>query len=95
MTPDAWWNPARMDLFQFWRFVLSGACTIYAAVVMLQSLWRWALYLSGGERATTVLRHYVIVQLLRLRVRRFSGELVQIAIWSGVFLVLIRMHSWI
>src|SRR5262245_8073462 len=88
----SWLDPTQLDLFEFFRFILTIACFIYAAVVTIQSVWNWMLYLSGTQRATTLLRRYLIIQLLRLRLRPFAGELVQIAVWTAVLVFLIRMH---
>lgn len=88
-----WLDPAKLDLFEFWRFILTVACFVYAAVVTIQSLWSWMLFLSGPERTTTLMRRYVIIQLLRLRLRPFGGELIQTAIWTVVLVWLVRAHT--
>src|SRR5262245_156273 len=88
----SWLNPTGLDLFEFWRFILTVACFIYAAVLTVQSIWNWLVYLSGPQRATTLLRRYVIIQLLRLRLRPFAGELLQIGVWSVVLAQLVRLH---
>ena len=87
-----WLDPAKLDFFEFWRFILTVACFIYAIVVTIQSLWGWALYLSGPERTTTLMRQYVIVHLLRLRLRPFAAELIQITAWTAILIWIIRIH---
>lgn len=80
------------DLFELWRLVLGFLCTIYATVVTVQSLWSWCVYFSGADRSTTLMRRYVIVQLLRLKPGRFSWELVQIGFWLVVLIAILRVH---
>ena len=86
-------NPDRYDLFELWRLALGLVCTIYALVVTGQNLWEWIVYLSGRDRATVLVRQYVLVQLLRLRVRRFAGELAQIVFWLVALAVILRWHQ--
>ena len=81
------------DLFELWRLVLGTACTIYALVVTIRSLWGWVLYFSGMDRSVSMARQYLIVQLLRLRVRRFAGELLQIAFWAAALIYVLRLHA--
>lgn len=81
------------DLFELWRLLLGTICTIYAIVVSVRSLWSWVVYLSVPGRTTTVMRNYVIVQLLRLKPGRFADELAQIGALLLVLLLLLRFHA--
>lgn len=81
------------DLFEVWRLLLGTICTIYAVVVTGRSLWRWCIYFSGSERTTSLMRNYVIVQLLGLRPRRFTREFLQIGLWAAILLVLLYGHA--
>lgn len=89
------WAAGEFDLFIFFRWWLSLVCLIYAGILSIRSLLGWIDYLGQPDRARTMLRHYVIVQLLRLRVRRFRAELLRIAAWSMVLMLLIRAHAWV
>ncbi len=62
------------DLFQVFRFLLGTAVTIYATIVTVQSLYSWWVWLAGPDRYVSLLRRYVMVHGLRLRVRRFWGD---------------------
>lgn len=84
---------AHRDLFETWRLILGTACSVYAIVVTARSLWMWVLYLSGSERVMSLARRYLLVQLLRLRLRPFAGELVQIGLWLAVLIVLLNWHA--
>lgn len=85
-------NPFNQDLFEQWRLLLALACTVYATLVTLKSLWGWMVYFSAPDRPTSVLRRYAIVQLLRLRFGRFAWELLQIGFWLTIALVLLTLH---
>jgi len=79
-----------LDLFYSWRWLLMVVCTVYAVGRTGQSFWRWYAYLWSGDRSTLLMRQYLFVQLLRLRVHRYTLELAQIA----VLLVLLAVISW-
>ena len=83
------------DLFYTWRYLLAVVCTIYAAVRLGQSLWRWQQYLWSGERSTTLMRHYLLVQFLRLKVHRFTLELFQIGVLLGLFVLISWAHRYV
>jgi hypothetical protein len=84
-----------VDLFQLWRYLLMIFCTVYTIVRTGESFWRWYLYLWSGDRSTTVMRHYLWVQVLRLRVHRFTLELVQIVALSALFLAISWAHRYV
>lgn len=93
LSPAGW--DTQFDLFYFFRWWLTIVCFVYALILTGRSLWGWIEFLSRPDRPVTVLRHYVIVQLLRLRVRRFRGELVRITAWTAALVLVIRAHAWI
>jgi hypothetical protein len=80
------------DLFQTWRLVLTTVCAVYAIVLTVRSAWRICLYFSGSQRSTSMMRTYLIVQILRLRFRRFAWEFGQIAVWLSLLLALLYGH---
>lgn len=80
------------DLFEHWRLLLGLICTVYATVITVRSLYEWLHYFSGPDRTTSLMRNYVVVQLLSLRMGRFKEELLGIAFWLGALLILLRLH---
>ncbi len=80
------------DLFQTWRLVLATVCVVYAVIVTTRSAWRICLYFSGSQRTTSMMRTYLVVQILRLRFRRFAWEFVQIALWLSLLVALLYGH---
>ena len=83
-----------LDLFVTFRWLLATVCTVYAAVCICRSLWGWLMYF-GSSRQTLVLGRYTAVLLLRLKIRRFAGELLQIAVLLILLgLVVYLHHGW-
>jgi hypothetical protein len=85
-------NPLEYDLFDFWRWFLAVVCTVYAVVVTARGLWDWHVWLSPRRRETALLRQYVIVMLLKLRLRNFLGEIARIGFWAALLAALVCAH---
>ncbi len=81
------------DLFDFWRWFLAIACTVYTIIFTVRWAWDWLAYLSSGGRSIAMLRRYIIVQALRLRVRRFQEEGLAIVGWGIVLFVLLMLDG--
>jgi hypothetical protein len=84
-----------LDPFYFWRWLLCVVCTIYWAVQLGQSLWGWYKYLWAGSRPTDLMRRYLFVQVLRLKVHRFTLELLQIAVLLVLFFAVTWAHRYV
>jgi len=82
---------ADLDLFEMYRWLLALVCTVYTVVVTVRSVVNWLAYFRESRR-TAVLGRYTLVLLLRMRLRRFAGELLQIAALVVVLVVLIYAH---
>jgi hypothetical protein len=83
-----------MDLFEFYRTLLFLIMSVYAAVmtvVMVLQAW-WLL--TGTDRAVALVRKYVVVLLLRMKVSVFRNELLQIAALTALFIYLVYLHDW-
>lgn len=83
----------RFDFFDFFRYALATIATIYATVVTLQSLWGWYVWLAGSDKYVGMLRRYLLVHGLRLRFRRFWGDVLICALLCAAFLILCRAHA--
>lgn len=81
-----------VDFFHFFRKGVGWVATIYATVVTLQSLYGWWVYLAAGDRYTGMMRRYLLVQAVRLRVRRFAGDLAVCGLLCVAFLIIWRAH---
>ena len=84
-----------LDLFYFWRWLLVVVCTIYWLVCLGQSLWRWYEYLWAQTRSAALMRRYLVVQFLRVRVHRFTLELVQIVVLLALFAGITWAHRYV
>lgn len=80
------------DLFHVFRWLLSIVAGVYATVITAQSLWGWYVWLAGPDKYTSMLRRYVIVHGLRLRVRAFWGDVLVCIGLCVIFLLLWRAH---
>ena len=81
-----------VDFFNFFRWVAGTVATVYATVITLQSLYGWYIWLAGQDKYMGMLRRYVIVHGLRLRVRAFWGDVIICVLLCVVFLMLWHAH---
>ena len=82
-----------VDFFYLFRFVLGWIATIYASILTLQSMWGWMVWLSGTDKYISLVRRYVIVHGLRLRVKSFWGDVIVCLLLTAVFLMLWYAHG--
>ena len=80
------------DLFSFFRWLAFVFVTIYVTITTLQSLWGWYVFLWQRDRYTNLLRSYVMLHGLRLRVRSFGGDALVCALLCVAFLLIWRAH---
>ena len=83
------------DPFDFFRWWLTTIVTIYASIITLQSLYGWYVWLAGSDKYISLLRRYLVVHGLRLRVRAFWGDVIICGLLSVAFLMLWRAHRLI
>jgi hypothetical protein len=82
-----------IDFFQMFRYTLGTIATVYATVVLLQSMWTWYVWLAGTDKYIALVRRYVIVQGLRLRFKAFWGDVVISVLLCIVFYLLWLAHG--
>jgi hypothetical protein len=84
------------DLFDLFRWLLGTIVTIYATIVLLQWAWSWWVWLTrpdpGYERHFALLRRYLVIHGLRIRVTRFGVDLLVIIGLCIVFVLLLWAH---
>jgi len=83
----------RFDLFEFYRFLLALLVGVYCVVKLISFLWRWHRF-DSRYRWAPLVRRYVVVQLLRIRVRRFVLDFLQIAALALILILLVSRHWW-
>jgi len=83
-----------LDFFRLYSNMLGIVLWVYFAVITAQSVWGWYVMLAGKDKYTALLRRYLLVQGLRLRLRRFWGDIV-ICLLLCVAFFLIWRAEWI
>jgi hypothetical protein len=82
-----------IDFFSFFRWVLSVVVSIYASIITLQSLYNWYIWLAGSDKYISLLRRYLLVHGLRLRVKSFWGDVIICALLAFAFLLIWRAQN--
>ena len=81
-----------VDFFNFWRWLLAIVGTVYASVIMFQSLYGWYVWLTGGDKYISLVRQYVIVHGLRLRFKTFWGDVLICVLLCVAFMIMWHAH---
>ena len=81
------------DLFDVYRQTLAIVFGSYAIVKAGHLLWNWQIGSRRAGRHEAVLRRYLVTSLLRIRLRRFWFELLQIAVLAVIFAYLVGMQA--
>jgi hypothetical protein len=77
-----------MDLFDFYRYALGTVVTIYATLITVQWAMGWYAWLKQPHRATTMLRRYLLISGLRLRVTDFGTDILVNILLCVLFVML-------
>ncbi len=80
------------DLCDVYRLLLAWWVGSYATVRLVMFVGRLQYIGFGDPRAQGLLRQYLLIQMLRVRVRRFSWDLLQIVALLLVFVLLVHRH---
>jgi hypothetical protein len=83
-----------VDLFSLYRRLLIIACGIYGLFSITQAAIALIGRLFGASRETALLRRYVLVQLLRVRVVRYWRQLLVIATLIASLAVVAWLHKY-
>jgi len=81
-----------MDLFDFFRFLLCVIIAIYCLLVTGESLIGWYQWLNQPGQQITMLRRYVVISLLRLRIIDFWADALVSLLLLVSFIILWRAH---
>ena len=82
-----------LDPFEFFRLTVAWIATVYATVLLAQSIWGWIVFLSGTDRHIAVMRRYLVVHALRLRFKTFWGDVIICLLLCVVFLLVWKAHG--
>lgn len=80
------------DLFPIFRWLLFVFVTIYFCITTIQTIVTWYGILSGRDRYTGLIRRYLLVQTLRVRMARFRNDGVICILLCIAFILLWRAH---
>ena len=86
------WTEHGFDVFFLWRWMLAVSGGVYMLVKTIDSLSRWLDWLEPRDRLRRIRRRYVMVHLLRVRLRDFWWELLQIVFLVALLVLIIRGH---
>ena len=81
------------DLFHFYRFLLAVLMTSYALVRLVLFLARWRDLGADDPRGLGLLKRYVLVQILGIRLWRFAREGLVIGLLLALLITLITLHT--
>jgi len=81
-----------VDLFHLFRWGVGWIATVYATVITVQSLYGWYVYLTATDRYTRLMRRYLLAQAVRLRIRRFGGDLLICLLLCVAFILIWKAH---
>jgi hypothetical protein len=81
-----------IDFFNFFRIGLGWVVTIYATIITLQSLWGWYVWLAGSDKYMSMLRRYLILHSLRLRIWKLGPDVLICVLLTVTFGILWHAH---
>jgi hypothetical protein len=74
--------------FDYFRWASFIFVTVYFVVTTARTVWEYYVWLSAGDRYTGLLRNYIFVQGLRIRIRTFGMDLVICALLCVAFVLM-------
>ena len=81
-----------IDLFDFYRRLLVLLVGSYGAVRLVVFIWRWRAGGLAAGRYGVMLRRWVESSALRIRLRRFSFDALQIVLLGGILAYLLCLQ---
>ena len=73
-----------IDLFAFYRRLLLIVVGTYGVIRLILFIWRWRASSLTAARPEALLRRWVELSALRLRVRRFTLDTLQILLLMAI-----------
>lgn len=73
-----------IDIFDFYRRVLMILGGSYGLVRLVNFIWRWRERGLAASRHEAMLRHWVELTALRLRIRRFTLDVLQVGLLAAI-----------
>lgn len=82
-----------MDLFEFYRTLLFIILTVYTTAMTISMIGQAGWLLTSQDRSAAILRKYLLLMILRLRLGPLGGELLQILLLGAIFLGILWLHA--
>lgn len=82
-----------LDPFATFRTTLFIALAVYTVVTTATTVWRVTVLLRGNDPRKRLLREYLSYQLVSFRLQPLAGELLQMAFWCTILLLLWWLHT--
>ena len=82
-------------MFFLWRRMLAVVAGVYTATRVIQFMSRWLGELEPTDRISRIKQRYIMIHLLRIRLRDFWWELCQIVLLVGILMLVIRVHYYL
>jgi hypothetical protein len=82
-----------LQLFDLYRKLLLIVFSTYGTVKLVNFVWRWQLATRRASRHEALLRRYLFLTLLRVRLRRFWLDALQILLLCVVLFGLVWVQT--
>ncbi|MFQ5491239.1 MAG: hypothetical protein ACE5GE_10995 [Phycisphaerae bacterium] len=81
-----------IDIFDLYRRLLALVVGVYIVVRLVNAFGNLQTAARSATRTQGLLLRYMLVQVLRTRIRRFTPDLLQIALLGGLLVYLLWRH---
>lgn len=81
------------DVFDLYRQSLTLVVGVYVVFRTANFVIQWQAAIASARKPEAILRRYLAVQFLRVRVRRFAFDLLQVAVLVAVLGYLVWLHG--
>ena len=81
-----------LEPFNLFRQILLLVVVTYTLVQLIHLIWRWHAWGVTAGRGERILRRWVVLNLLNIRIRRFTLDLIQITALAIIFLGLLWLQ---
>lgn len=81
-----------VDLFALYRRVLLILVGTYTVIKLLQFIWRWRVDTLAAARPEALLRRWVELSALRVRMRRFTLDVLQLVVLAVILVYIVWLQ---
>lgn len=86
------WTMPAFDAFPFFRFLLAVFVAAYTLIATGQFVREWHRDSMASAREEALVRRYLVVHVLRIRIKPFARDLLEIAALLAIFAYLVGRH---